>query len=78
MGKERGPEDGEEKRSKRQGDLIQEQQKENKEYGGEDLRLRPRLDRYRREPADLSVRFAAGLFIYQAPRLAWPGARRDH
>jgi len=63
MGKECGPEDGEKKRPKHQGDLIQEQQKENKEHGGEDLRLRHRFDKNRREPADLSVRFAAGLFI---------------
>src|SRR5713101_9439254 len=63
MGEECGPEDREEKRPKHQGDLIQEQQKESKEHGGEDLRLRHRLDTNRREPADLSVRFAAGLFI---------------
>jgi hypothetical protein len=45
------------------GDLIQEQQKESKEHGGEALRLRHGLGTNRREPADLSVRFAAGLFI---------------
>ena len=78
MGKERGLEDGEKKRPKHQGDLIQEQQKESKEHGGEELRLRHGLDRNRTEPADLSVRFAAGRFIYQAPRPAWPGVRRDH
>jgi len=48
VGKECGPEDGEKKRPKHQGDLIQEQQKENKEHGGEDLRLRHRFDTNRR------------------------------
>src|SRR4029077_16608001 len=48
MGKECGPEDGEKKRPKHQGDLIQEQQKESKEHGGEDLRLRHRFDTNRR------------------------------
>ncbi len=66
MGKERGPEDGEKKRPKHQGDLIQEQQKERKEHGSEELRLRHGSDTNRREPADLSVCVATGLVIYQA------------
>jgi hypothetical protein len=70
MGKERGPEDREKKRPKHQSDLIQEQQKEREKYGSEELRLRHGSDTNRREPADLSVRVATGLFIYQAPQPA--------
>jgi len=66
MGKERGPEDGEQKRPKHQGDLIQGQQRGHKELGSEELRLRYGSDTNRREPADLSVCVATGLFIYQA------------
>jgi hypothetical protein len=36
------------------------------------------LDTNRREPADLSVRFTAGLFIYHSPRPAWPGVRKAY
>jgi len=78
MGKERGPQHGEEKRPKHRGDLIQEQQKGSNEQGGEALRLRHALDTNRREPADLSVRFTAGLFIYHSPRPAWPGVRKEY
>jgi len=78
MGRERSSQHGKEKRPNHQGDLIQEQQKESREHGGEALRLRHGLDTNRREPANLSVRFAAGPFIYHAPRPAWPGVRKDH
>ena len=78
MGKERGLQHGGAKPPKHQGDLIQEQQKESKEQGGEALRLHHGLDTNRRELADLSVRFAAGLFIYHSPRPAWPGVWKDH
>jgi hypothetical protein len=63
MGQERGPEDGKEKRSKHQGDLIQEQQKEGKKHGSEKLRLRHGSDTSRRKPEDLSSCVAAGLFL---------------
>ena len=63
MGKERGPKDGKEKRPKHQSDLIQQQQKERKKHGSEELRLRHGSDTNRRVPTDLSPRVAAGLFL---------------
>ena len=63
MGKERGPENGEEKRPEHQGNLIQEEQQEDKEHGSKELLLRHGSDTDRREAADLSVRVAAGLFF---------------
>lgn len=51
------------KRLKHPGNLIRKQQKERKEHGSEERRLRQGSDTNRREPADLSVCVAAGLFI---------------
>ena len=77
MGEACGTEDRNMKRLKHPGNLIRKQQKERKEHGSEERRLRQGSDTNRREPADLSVCVATGLVIYQARQPAWPDVRRD-
>ena len=76
MGKECGSEVEEKKRPKQQGDLIQEQQKESKEHGGEDLRFV--IDSIRTGETGRPIGALRRGTLYQAPRPAWPGARKDH